>query len=650
VYSVHDVFRDEHLTLAAALFPAAADQQGAFAEGRLQARRAAEADTRNLHILVRSLHGLLTSQTQHWRYEIMITDQLKALHAMKRAILPEVGELLAFGLLSESLNMRRLSRSMLSELMERTKLKATYIPVRPTADGPTIVQRDANEPCTTATPDGALPPVMPGRRADNYVNRYRIQSKDRPPQTPEAYDALIFVDKNYMGYTGWSSDLRLPCPLKEQPPRPVREAAAPRALQRSHSGAALGPRRRTSEEAGAEASPDGGAALSPAVMAQAVLEAAEAETAAMAEQAPLADGETIRRQLDECNGAVLSVLTSEEVLSSYFELAIQEQTGAAQQQMARFDSQHADLWKGLFRNLGPGLLESIKGHVARMCAMTDKVEAQNCAAEILAGLSRGLKHWRGEETSAVWEWLLPLLRTTLPSITNDSVEAWSMFSHYTAWDRDPRRLYPLLDLLTETPISVEGELSTLVQFSRLQMAHFVLSELSWRGHEPLEVKLREMLPMLDHPFQMVRVGLSHLAGLACCYMGELPGEDGSLPGSPTVRALPPRSTLSEFFDAALAPLQAAAERDEGAFGDEMGCQGRTGSFWSTFFFFVFLLLFFRPAAPNKSSRHLQTSPPLRQFYFSTPYPVPSLPSNAQARFLRRSATGLRTAQRPCSSL
>ena len=265
--------------------------------------------------------------------------------------------------------------------------------------------------------------------------------------------------------------------------------------------------------------------------------------------------ETIRRHLDECNGAVLATLASEEVLSAYFELATQEKTGAAEQQMAHFDNHNADLWKGLLRNLGPALLKSVKPHVERLCKMTDKVEAQNCAAEVLAGLGRGLKHWGGEETQAVWAWLLPLLRELMPQITNDSIEAWSMFAHYVTWDRDPRRLYPLLDLLIETPISVSGEYSTLVQFSRLQMSHFVLSELSWRGHEPLQAKLREILPFLDHPFQMVRVGLAQIAGLACCYMEELPGEDGSLPGSPTVVASPPRSTLADFFEEALAPLE-----------------------------------------------------------------------------------------------
>ena len=61
--------------------------------------------------------------------------------------------------------------------------------------------------------------------------------------------------------------------------------------------------------------------------------------------------------------------------------------------------------QGLFRNFDDTVLEPLKPHVERLVADTshDTHEtSQRCAAEIIAGIIRGSKHWSYEKVSSVF--------------------------------------------------------------------------------------------------------------------------------------------------------------------------------------------------------------------------------------------------------
>ena len=59
--------------------------------------------------------------------------------------------------------------------------------------------------------------------------------------------------------------------------------------------------------------------------------------------------------------------------------------------------------------------------------MADQHESsQRCAAEIIAGMIRGTKHWSFHKVSALWESLIPLIRIALVNITVETIGDWGI--------------------------------------------------------------------------------------------------------------------------------------------------------------------------------------------------------------------------------
>ena len=96
-------------------------------------------------------------------------------------------------------------------------------------------------------------------------------------------------------------------------------------------------------------------------------------------------------------------------------LSLEEHKGKA-----KFDPRKFILWKGLFRNYGDSCLEGLKPHIERLYAAPHESE-QRCAAEMLAGLIRGSKHWTWDMTERLWAWLVPVLKNILGSVTVETM-------------------------------------------------------------------------------------------------------------------------------------------------------------------------------------------------------------------------------------
>ena len=68
---------------------------------------------------------------------------------------------------------------------------------------------------------------------------------------------------------------------------------------------------------------------------------------------------------------------------------------------------------------------------------------------MVGGLIRGTKHWPFNAVNAMWDWLIPLLRGTFAKVFNQTVKTWQRAIQYAVIDRDPRRLYRLINLLLD---------------------------------------------------------------------------------------------------------------------------------------------------------------------------------------------------------
>jgi len=66
----------------------------------------------------------------------------------------------------------------------------------------------------------------------------------------------------------------------------------------------------------------------------------------------------------------------------------QEQAGAE-----RFNSGNAQFFKAVFRHYGPAMLDAMKNPLERICQQATERSSQRAAAEIVAGLLRGMKLW-----------------------------------------------------------------------------------------------------------------------------------------------------------------------------------------------------------------------------------------------------------------
>jgi len=166
----------------------------------------------------------------------------------------------------------------------------------------------------------------------------------------------------------------------------------------------------------------------------------------------------------------------------------------------KFNALRCFLFKGLFRNHGIVHLKHFLPHLQRLVA--DKHESsQRCAAEIAAGIVRGAKHWPFQMTCDLWQTLLPIIRTAIMNLTEETVIDWGVCFATMQQHRDPNRHHWLLEcLMEESPLK-----DSFVECGRLYVLQSALNQQSWRVMELLQrllVRLENRL--LTNPFQNVR--------------------------------------------------------------------------------------------------------------------------------------------------
>ncbi|KAL0124071.1 hypothetical protein PUN28_006100 [Cardiocondyla obscurior] len=166
----------------------------------------------------------------------------------------------------------------------------------------------------------------------------------------------------------------------------------------------------------------------------------------------------------------------------------------------KFNALRCFLFKGLFRNHGIIYLKHFVPHLRRL--VTDKHESsQRCAAEITAGIVRGAKHWPFQMTCDLWQALLPIIRTAIANLTEETVIDWGVCFATMQQHRDPNRNHWLLECLMEEPPLKDS----FEECGRLYVLQSALNQQSWRVTELLQrllVRLENRL--LTNPFQNVR--------------------------------------------------------------------------------------------------------------------------------------------------
>ena len=158
-----------------------------------------------------------------------------------------------------------------------------------------------------------------------------------------------------------------------------------------------------------------------------------------------------------------------------------------------FDVVHYQMFKGLFRNHGDTYLSNFLPHLHEM--VKDSQEStQRCAAEIIAGLIRGTKHWPFDMTQNMWEQLKPIIKVALNNIIEETVDDWSSCFMVANFNRDPNRMYWLIETLIEESEHAQSETSYL-EAAKFMILHRMLEDQAWRMRAMFQDRL---LPRIEN--------------------------------------------------------------------------------------------------------------------------------------------------------
>ncbi|XP_032665023.1 proteasome activator complex subunit 4-like isoform X2 [Odontomachus brunneus] len=227
------------------------------------------------------------------------------------------------------------------------------------------------------------------------------------------------------------------------------------------------------------------------------------EVYAPSSQQPCLDPEV--RELTDCEREVDLFFNDPQNIKKLISyLSLEEKKGKD-----KFSTYRSFLFKGLFRNHGIVHLKHFLPHLQRL--VTDKHESsQRCVAEITAGIIRGAKHWPFQMTCEMWQSLLPIVRTALSNVTEETVVDWGLCFGTVQQRRDPNRHHWLLECLMEEAPLKDSE-SSFVECSRLYVLQTVLSQQLWRVNELLQrLLMRLENRLLTNPFQNVRMRLGSI--------------------------------------------------------------------------------------------------------------------------------------------
>ena len=233
-------------------------------------------------------------------------------------------------------------------------------------------------------------------------------------------------------------------------------------------------------------------------------------------------------EIPECEQEIYKFLVEENNLEKLITfLSLEENKGKD-----KFDSRRFLMWKGIFRNFGYTALEKLIPFIEKLC--DDQHESsQRCAAEIIAGLIRGCKHWDWETSQKLWSWLVPVLRKLLGNVTVETIRDWGTCFATASESRDPNRIYWMLEVLMEEPLRSQG---SFLDSSRLYVLQGAMAQQEWRIGTLLHQLDKFLSPYLTHPYQNVRERLgSVVANIYAMDITFPQGHGGSL--SPTVASL-----------------------------------------------------------------------------------------------------------------
>ncbi|EPQ60969.1 hypothetical protein GLOTRDRAFT_135553 [Gloeophyllum trabeum ATCC 11539] len=166
---------------------------------------------------------------------------------------------------------------------------------------------------------------------------------------------------------------------------------------------------------------------------------------------------------------------------------------------------HVSCVKSIFQLLGDEPLDAMRPVLEDLIKDSDK-NKQRGAAELLAGLFGGSKHWPGKIQQRVWDWFQPRISMIFgQSVKTDTMLIWTSFLEYVFYNKDPRRVQPLVDYLVDEfrLIDYNGE-SSFDAVKTFCFFRAFYEELNWKFWPWTEDILRQCWPQISSEHDDVR--------------------------------------------------------------------------------------------------------------------------------------------------
>lgn len=176
--------------------------------------------------------------------------------------------------------------------------------------------------------------------------------------------------------------------------------------------------------------------------------------------------------------------------------SLEEKKGKEKFQRSRFW-----FWKQLFDFFGDAFLDVLLKHLEMLILKKESESSHRAAAELMAAMMRGAKHWNFEMTKGMYDKLIPLIKLALNNITSESDGIWGCGFATAAEGIDPNKQYFLHETLLENPIC---EMKSFTDCSRLYCLQGAFNQHVWRMGSVAHRLLNYLDPYLNHPFQNVR--------------------------------------------------------------------------------------------------------------------------------------------------
>lgn len=279
--------------------------------------------------------------------------------------------------------------------------------------------------------------------------------------------------------------------------------------------------------------------------------------------APTADQPKLDRTIDEMNEVekvIFEFFTNQANVDKLVEYwSLEEKKGKDKFNRSRFY-----LIKCLCILYGDMLVPYLTVHLERLIEDKSNESNHRCAAEILAGLMRGAKHWSFDKTEALYQKISPWIKLALNKITVESDVYWGTCFATAAEHMDPYRQWWLHELLLEEPLK---DTTSFIDSSRLYCLQGAYNQHVWRMNSVSFRLLEYLKPYLDHSFQNIRERIGSI--LINIFEADLQFKDGPEPKSPRV------GKMIEELMPRLAVLLSEKPKEAVKAADDMETEGDT---------------------------------------------------------------------------